>query len=132
MNDLQLVLEESKTAHNAACYSSEYVLGHASTLEFIQRTCIHEFHAVIDARLDEEGSVEFDNFRSDRAMEDVQLHYNGVQLGLIELEADFLVKALGCAKNCTEDTHFHRHGHIRWLVQHALDHSISSFPKVLE
>jgi hypothetical protein len=67
-------------------------------------------------------------------MEDVQLHDNGVQLGLIELEADFLVKvkALGCARNCTKDTHFHRHGHIRRLVQHALNHSISTFTKVLE
>ena len=90
MDDLQLVLEESKTAHNAACYSSEYVFGHASTLKLIQRTSIHEFHAVIDARLDEEGSVEFDDFWSYRAMKNVQFHYNGVQFALIKFETDFL------------------------------------------
>jgi hypothetical protein len=133
VDDLQLVLEESKTTYDAACHPSKYVFGHTGALKFIQRTGVHEFHAVVDARLDEEGSVEFDNFWSDRAMEDVQLHYDGVQLGLVELETYFLAgRVLGCARNRTKHTHFHRHGYIRRFVQNTFDHTVSSFTKVLE
>jgi hypothetical protein len=71
MDDLQLVLEESKTTYDAACYPSKHVLGHTGTLKFIQGTGVHKFHAVIDAGLDEEGPVKFDDFWSDRAMEDI-------------------------------------------------------------
>ena len=71
VDDLQLVLEESKTPHDVGRYPSEYVLGHAGTLKFIQTTGIHELHAVIDARLYKEGAVKLDDFWGDRSMENI-------------------------------------------------------------
>ena len=91
MDNLQLVLEESKASYDAGRYSSEYIFGHTCTLELIQTPGVHELHTIVDTRLYEEGAVKFDDFWSDRSMENVQFHYDGVQLGLIELEADFLM-----------------------------------------
>ena len=71
VDDLQLVLEESKTPYDVGRYPSQYVFGNAGTLDFIQTAGIHELHAVIDARLYEEGAVKLDDFWSDCSMEDV-------------------------------------------------------------
>ena len=41
-------------------------------------------------------------------------------------------QALGCAENRVSNTHFHRHGYIRRLVQHAFYNTVRAFAEVFE
>jgi hypothetical protein len=78
MDDLEFVLEKSKTTYNTACYPGEYVFRHACTLKFIQGPGVHKLHTIVDARLDEECSIEFYDFWGDGTMENVQFHNDGI------------------------------------------------------
>jgi len=53
--------------------------------KLVEGTRIHVLHAVVDTGFDEESTIEIDDLRGNGAMEDIELHYYGVQLGLIKL-----------------------------------------------
>ena len=78
MNDVEIVFEEFETSDHAGGYSSKDILWNACGLELIERAGIHVLHAVVDTRLDEKGTVKFDDFRCDCAMEDVEFHDDSI------------------------------------------------------
>jgi hypothetical protein len=115
VHDLQFVLEELEPTDHALHDAAEHRLGHARDLELVHRAGVHELHAVVHAALDEKGAVELDDLGRNGAVEDVKLHDDPVQLGVVELEPDLL----------------HRHRHVRRLVEHALDGAVVALAEVL-
>lgn len=92
VHDLQRVLEEPKTLdHIARQPRQNPLVRHPSLVHLVERARVHELHAVVDARLDEESAVELYDLWGDRAVEDVELHEDAVKLGLVELEVDLLL-----------------------------------------
>lgn len=90
MHDLQAIFQESKTGDDALGDAAEDVLGYTVAVQVVQAAGVHVLHAIVDARFDKESSIEFDNFRSDRSMQDIEFHDDGIEFGLIEFKADFL------------------------------------------
>lgn len=91
MHDLQLVLQESQTLHHAGRDPGQDLLvGDSSLVDPVERSGVHELHTVVDARLNEERSVELDDLGSDRSMQDVQFHEDSVEARVVDFEADFL------------------------------------------
>jgi len=96
MHNLQLILQESQTPHHAGRDPGEDLLiGDSSLVDPIERSSVHELHAVVDARLDEESSVELDDLGSDRSMEDIQFHEDSVEARVVDFETDFLKRGKG-------------------------------------
>jgi hypothetical protein len=96
MHNLERVLEEAKARHDVLGDGGEDLLVFdAARVDLVERAGVHEFHAVVDARLNEEGAVEFDDLRRDRPVEDVELHQDAIELGLVEFEMDLLRGAKG-------------------------------------
>lgn len=90
MDDVELVLEEFKALDHAPSNATEDAFRNANTLQLIEASSIHILHAVINAGLDEEGTVELDDFRGNGSVKNLKLHHNSVELGLVKLKAYFL------------------------------------------
>lgn len=90
MDDLELVFEELEAADHGAGDAGEDVFGDTGSEEFVEGAGVHVLHAVVDAGLDEEGAVELDDLGGDGAVEDVELHDDGVEFCVVEFEPDFL------------------------------------------
>lgn len=109
MHNLKRVFEEAKSADHAACDAGEDLLvANAALVNLVERTGVHVFHTVIDAALNEEGTVELHNLRGNSPVEDVELHEDPVELGLVELEVDLL----------------HRHDNLGRLMEDPLDGAV--------
>lgn len=78
MNDVEMVLEEFETPDHAISYSCKDVLWDTDGLEFVEGACVHVLHAIVDTRLDEKCTVEFNDFRSDCTMEDIEFHDDSI------------------------------------------------------
>lgn len=83
MHDLQFVLEELEPADHARRNARQNVFGDALAVEFVKTAGVHVLHAVVDAALDEKGAVKVDDFGCDGAVEDVELHEDGVELCVV-------------------------------------------------
>jgi len=90
MDDLQIVLEELEAADHVGCHAHENAFRDTAELEFVHAAGIHKLHAVVDARLDEEGSVEVYNLWCAGAVQDIEFHDDGVEFAVLELEPNFL------------------------------------------
>jgi hypothetical protein len=60
VNDLQFILEKFKTFDHERNNAAQDRLGHPDPIQFIQTTCIHILHAIVDTRFYEERAVKLD------------------------------------------------------------------------
>jgi hypothetical protein len=115
MDDFKLVLQKFEAADHGASDSGQDMLGNTlpgqglcigigglwgnlvtkvESDELVQAASIHVFHAVVNAGLYEEGTVEvYDVNRTCRcAMKDIEFHDDGVELCTVEFEVYFLLE----------------------------------------
>jgi hypothetical protein len=78
MDDLEVVLEKLETADHAGSDTSENIFRNASALELVETSSIHILHAVIDAGFYKEGTVKFDNLRSNGTVQYIEFHENAI------------------------------------------------------
>ena len=90
MHDLQLVFQKLQALHSSLCDPRQLVLWNPIEIESVQTPRIHVFDTIVDAGFDHECAVKLDNFGSDGSMENIELHDDPIDLGLIEFETDFL------------------------------------------
>src|SRR5258708_1056112 len=90
VDELQVVLQKVQTPYHRLCDTSDDMFWDAVMLQLLQAPCIHIFHAVVDARLDEESAIELDNFRCNCSMQNIQLHDNSIEFCFFELKSNFL------------------------------------------
>jgi hypothetical protein len=140
MHNLQLILQEPQPRNHTPRNPRQYILRNIRPGEEIQRTRIHVFHAVVNARFDEESPVEIDDVGRGGAVEDVEFGDDGFQLGVVEFEADFL-RDVGVASSVSfhcekeereSETHLQSHRNPRRPMQHLLHRSVIPLPKLLE
>lgn len=62
--------------------------------EAVEAPAIHVLHAVVDAGLGEEGTVEVDDLGSGSAVQYFKLDENGVKFGVVEFEPNFLAEGI--------------------------------------
>lgn len=90
MNDVQVVLEELEAPHHISGNMTKHAFRDADALQFINASSVHILHAIIDAGLDKESTVEVYDFRGNGEVENLKLHHDSIELGLFKLKADFL------------------------------------------
>jgi hypothetical protein len=90
MDNVKFVFEKLETPDHASRDTSENIFRDTDSLQLIKAAGVHILHAIIDAGLDKESAVELDDFRGDGSVENIKLHHDSIELGLVKLEADFL------------------------------------------
>jgi hypothetical protein len=99
--DVEVVLEEFEALDHTASNTTQDAFRNTNALEFVEASGVHILHAIINAGFDEEGAIELDYFRGHSPVENLELHHDTVQLGVVKLETDFLRRVrrdLGTAK----------------------------------
>lgn len=95
MNDVQVILEELEASNRTSGNMTEHAFRDADALQLIDTSSVHILHAIVNARLDKESTVEVYDFRGDGAMKNLKLHHNSIELGLVKLKTDFLKELKG-------------------------------------
>jgi hypothetical protein len=78
MYNTQFIFQKFETADHRSSYPSQDILWDASALEFVKRSSVHVFHAVINAGFNEKSPIKLDYLRSNCTMQDIEFHNDSV------------------------------------------------------
>lgn len=90
MNDVVLVFQHAKTGCRSIGDLAQNSFGNTVTVYLVYRSTVHEFHANIDRTFLKESAVEVNDKGRYALVQDIELHDNGSELGVVQFKSNLL------------------------------------------